>query len=79
MPSRPQKTYERKLCHESRYPSPIWRSAPLRKIISEATNQVWDLIKEGKLHIDIEQAPLKDVESAWQRTDLYGKRIVIVP
>jgi hypothetical protein len=27
----------------------------------------------------IEQVPLKDVENAWQRTDVHGKRIVIVP
>jgi hypothetical protein len=30
-------------------------------------------------YIDIAQISLKEVESAWQRTDLYGKRIVIVP
>ncbi len=47
--------------------------------IAEGTNQVWDWIKAGKLSMDIERVPLKDVESAWQRTDLYGKRIVIVP
>jgi NADPH2:quinone reductase len=47
--------------------------------MAEGTSQVWDLIKGGKLHIDIEQIPLKDIESAWQRTDLSGKRIVLIP
>jgi hypothetical protein len=27
----------------------------------------------------IEQVPLKDVERAWNRTDLHGKRIVVIP
>jgi NADPH:quinone reductase-like Zn-dependent oxidoreductase len=47
--------------------------------IAEGTNQVWDWIKEGQLRFDIERVPLKEVESAWQRTDLDGKRIVIIP
>jgi hypothetical protein len=29
--------------------------------------------------MDIEQVPLKDIESVWRRTDFQGKRIVIVP
>jgi NADPH:quinone reductase-like Zn-dependent oxidoreductase len=47
--------------------------------IAEGTHQVWEWIKAGKLQAEIEQVPLKDVESAWKRTDVYGKRIVIVP
>jgi NADPH:quinone reductase-like Zn-dependent oxidoreductase len=47
--------------------------------MAEGSSQVWDWIKEGKLHMDIERVPLRDVENAWQRTDLHGKRIVIVP
>ncbi|HEX6478470.1 MAG TPA: hypothetical protein VF043_06470, partial [Ktedonobacteraceae bacterium] len=47
--------------------------------IAEGTPQVWEWIKAGKLQADIEQAPLRDVESAWKRTDVHGKRIVIVP
>jgi NADPH:quinone reductase-like Zn-dependent oxidoreductase len=47
--------------------------------IAEGTHQVWEWIKAGKLQVEIEQVPLKDVESAWKRTDVYGKRIVIVP
>ena len=47
--------------------------------MAEGSNLVWNWIKEGKLHIDVELVPLKDVESAWQRTDVQGKRLVIVP
>ena len=47
--------------------------------ISAATDQVWDWIAQDKLHMEIEQVPLRDVERAWQRTDVQGKRIVIIP
>ncbi len=46
--------------------------------VTEGTAQVWDWLKAGKLRADIEQVPLKDVERAWQRTDVHGKRLVIV-
>ncbi|EID44355.1 quinone oxidoreductase family protein [Parageobacillus thermoglucosidasius] len=46
--------------------------------INEATNQVWEWIKEGKLSMDIETVPLKEIESVWKRTDFHGKRIVII-
>lgn len=47
--------------------------------IAEGTSLVWEWIKAGKLQAEIEQVPLKDVESAWKRADVHGKRIVIVP
>jgi NADPH:quinone reductase-like Zn-dependent oxidoreductase len=47
--------------------------------IAEGTSMVWELLRDGKLHLDIVEVPLKEIESAWQRTDLHGKRIVIVP
>ena len=47
--------------------------------IAEGTHQVWEWIKAGKLQADIEKVPLKGVESAWKRTDIHGKRIVIIP
>ncbi|HVN16297.1 MAG TPA: zinc-binding alcohol dehydrogenase family protein [Anaerolineales bacterium] len=47
--------------------------------IGEGTKLVWDLFKANQLQMDIEQVPLKDIESAWNRTDFQGKRIVIVP
>ena len=47
--------------------------------IAEGTTQVWEWIKAGKLQAEIEVVPLKDVERAWGRADLHGKRIVLVP
>jgi NADPH:quinone reductase-like Zn-dependent oxidoreductase len=47
--------------------------------LAEGSSQVWDWIKAGKLRAEIEAVPLRDVERAWKRTDLHGKRIVIVP
>jgi NADPH:quinone reductase-like Zn-dependent oxidoreductase len=47
--------------------------------MGEATNQVWDWLKANKLHMDIEQVPLSEIEMVWERTDFQGKRIVIVP
>jgi len=50
-----------------------------QEAISAGTNQVWEWIKEGKLHMDIEKVPLADIENAWKRNDLEGKRLVIIP
>ena len=47
--------------------------------IGEGTAIVWDWLKEGKLQLEIIQVPLSDIENAWKRTDLHGKRIVIIP
>ncbi|QBD81111.1 zinc-binding alcohol dehydrogenase family protein [Ktedonosporobacter rubrisoli] len=49
------------------------------EVLAEGTQQVWEWIKAGKLRAEIEQVPLCDIESAWQRSDVHGKRIVIVP
>ncbi len=50
-----------------------------RTAIFETFPKVLALAAEGKLHIDIESIPLADVESAWQRNDLPGRRIVFIP
>jgi hypothetical protein len=50
-----------------------------RTAIFDAFPQLWALAASGKLRIDIEEVPLADVESAWQRQDLHGRRIVIIP
>jgi NADPH2:quinone reductase len=47
--------------------------------VGEGTLQVYDLIRANRLHMEIEQVSLKDIESAWKRTDFQGKRIVIIP
>jgi hypothetical protein len=47
--------------------------------IFEAFPQVWALASGGKLRIKTEPIPLADVEHAWQRRDLDGRRLVLVP
>jgi NADPH2:quinone reductase len=47
--------------------------------IVEAFPQLWTLASSGKLRIDIEPVALADIETAWRRTDLPGRRIVIKP
>lgn len=49
------------------------------EVAGEATSQVWDWLRANKLHMDIEQIPLKDIENVWKRTDFEGKRIVVIP
>ncbi len=48
-------------------------------VIFDAFPKVWALAASGRLHIDTERVPLADVESAWQRNDLPGRRLVIIP
>ena len=47
--------------------------------IFEAFPKLWALAADGKLRINTEPIPLADVESAWQRRDPDGRRLVIVP
>lgn len=47
--------------------------------IFEAFPQLWALAGSGKLHIDTEPVSLAEIENAWQRDDLPGRRIVIIP
>ena len=48
-------------------------------VIFDAFPKVWALAASGQLHIDIERVPLADVESAWRRNDLPGRRLVMIP
>jgi NADPH:quinone reductase-like Zn-dependent oxidoreductase len=41
--------------------------------------KMWELAAEGKLRIDTEPVPLAEISNAWQRVDLHGKRIVMLP
>ena len=45
----------------------------------DAYNQVVQWARDGSLTFDLETVPLSQVESAWQRTDLRGKRLVVKP
>ena len=47
--------------------------------IFEAFPKIWALAAEGKLRITTLPVPLADVEAAWQRRDLDGRRVVIIP
>lgn len=47
--------------------------------IPQETRQVWEWIKQNELRINIEKVPLSEIENAWQRDDLAGKRLVIIP
>ena len=48
-------------------------------VIFEAFPKVWALAASGQLNIDTERVPLAEVESAWRRNDLPGRRLVIIP
>jgi NADPH2:quinone reductase len=50
-----------------------------RKAIFETFPKLWALAATGALRIDTEVVPLADVERAWQRQDLGGRRLVFVP
>jgi NADPH:quinone reductase-like Zn-dependent oxidoreductase len=41
--------------------------------------QIVAWVRSGNLTFDLEQTPLSDIETAWQRTDLRGKRLVVIP
>ena len=41
--------------------------------------RIWDWMKEGKFYMEIERVPLAEIASAWQREELAGKRLVVVP
>ena len=45
---------------------------------AEGMRLIWDMIKEGKLSMDIVKYSLKDIEKVWNMEE-HGKRIVIVP
>jgi hypothetical protein len=49
------------------------------KVLADEINQVWNWMKEDKFYMDIERVPLSAINEAWQRNDLAGKRLVIVP
>lgn len=46
--------------------------------VAESTKQVWDMIKQGTLSMDVAKFPLKDIEKAWELEE-HGRRIVIIP
>ena len=47
--------------------------------VADAYGQIVQWARDGKLIAGIDRTPLSDIETAWQRTDLGGKRLVITP
>jgi NADPH2:quinone reductase len=47
--------------------------------MNEVYGQVVNWTKAGELTFDVLKVPLSDIETAWQRTDLRGSRLVVVP
>jgi NADPH:quinone reductase-like Zn-dependent oxidoreductase len=47
--------------------------------IFDAFPQMWVLASHDKLQIDAEQIPLSQIEDAWQRNDVHGRRLVVIP
>jgi len=47
--------------------------------VQEELAQIWRWIADGKLYMEIVEVPLANIAEAWQRNDLEGKRLVIVP
>jgi NADPH2:quinone reductase len=47
--------------------------------IAETFPRLWELAAKGELRMDVEPVPLPDVEAAWRRHDLEGRRLVLVP
>jgi NADPH2:quinone reductase len=46
--------------------------------MGEALDQIVTWTRSGQLTFDVEKVPLSDIETAWRRTDLKGKRLVVV-
>ena len=49
------------------------------EIMNEVYGQIVDWTQSGELTFDVVKVPLSDIETAWQRTDLRGSRLVVVP
>lgn len=49
------------------------------EVVQEEMKQVWKWMTEGKVYMEIERVPLAGIAEAWQRDDLEGKRLVIIP
>jgi hypothetical protein len=45
----------------------------------EAFPEIWTLAASGTLRMDTEPVALANVEHVWQRQDLAGRRVVIIP
>jgi hypothetical protein len=47
--------------------------------MGEVYGQIVRWAQAGELTFDLEKVPLSEIETAWQRTDLRGGRLVAMP
>ncbi|HLR03026.1 MAG TPA: hypothetical protein VK111_09835 [Virgibacillus sp.] len=47
--------------------------------IQAGIDLIWEWVKDDKLQMDIEEVPLNEIGTIWQRSDFEGKRVVIIP
>ncbi|MET8054738.1 hypothetical protein ABZU75_44925 [Streptosporangium sp. NPDC005286] len=47
--------------------------------MDEVYQQIVTWTRSGELTFDVEKVPLSDIETAWRRTDLKGRRLVVMP
>ena len=52
---------------------------PPLSVLSETFEQLLNLAARGQLRIDVEPVPLANIEEAWTRSDVRGRRLVITP
>ena len=52
---------------------------PSMELLSSAFKRLMELAAHNRIHVDVEPVRLSDIETAWTRTDLQGRRLVIVP
>lgn len=47
--------------------------------VADAYSQIVEWARSGKLVVGTERVPLSQIATAWQRTDLKGRRLVVIP
>jgi len=52
---------------------------PSREVLVDAMQQVMSRAARGELRIATARVPLADIETAWQRQEQAGRRIVVIP
>ena len=69
-------------------PAPVLRTSGVammgmgvisNEVLATEMEFVWKGIQEKRFFMEIERIPLADIARAWERTDLDGKRLVIIP
>lgn len=50
-----------------------------QEVLNKEIRQIWEGIKEEQYFMEIEKVSLADIADVWQRDDLAGKRLVVMP